>query len=200
MNRAVMIIGFLLFISPMVHGANSVMRIELSMNAPMHFTIRVEDPPNLTELQGIVDEPRIRGIYEERLGMVFDSVENLVLSVESRVFLVDFDAQIAAAEDGVWVIRRRDFNDGIDSVSRLRIVLQDFELVGADPAPDRVSEDVLEWDNMDFVPEIRFKRVEKAPKEAGNDLRSLSGEEFAIGLILVIILAGGYLITRGIKK
>jgi hypothetical protein len=181
--------GFLVVLTAVLLSAHLVvaqtseMSIEISENALAHFRITIENPPNLAELRSITNEMAIHHIYRQQLGNVFGDVENLELNIESNRFVIEFDSPIVKVENNGRIIDKRDFNDKLDTMSKLRISLpKDSTLKGSDTPPDTISENVLEWDNVDFIPQVRYKK---------HDTR-LRRELTVVIIILLILVAVGY--------
>lgn len=178
---------FLIYL-PLVSAQTSYMTIYITEDAPAHITITVRDSENIAELRGIIKEPSILSIYREQLGLVFGTVENLELSVDSGVFIVEFDSPIATSENGVLTIGRRDFNGRIDTVSTLKIIILDYALVDSDPAPDKVSENAFEWHGVDFIPQVRYRKQDTFPSK---------GLAAAIVVLFVLATAGYFKWKKG---
>lgn len=190
---------------PVVFAQTSEMSIKIDENnASAHIWITVENPSNIAELRSIVNEPRIHDIYRQQLGKVFDNVENLELSVETGVFVVEFDSSISKADEGGWLIERRDFQGNIDRVSTLKIVLPpDTVLLDSNPSPDKISENMLGWDDVDFIPEIRYEKAAALPEEevevnidqtdeTGNEDEFPANKLALTIIILIVLIAGSY--------
>lgn len=176
----------LLIYAPLASAQASEMLIRVDENAAAHITISIENPPNIAELRTIVTEPRVHEIYREQLSSVFGSVENLDLSVDSGVFVVEFDSPIGSESNGRRVIERIDFNGKIDAVSTLDIALpQETVFVDSEPAPDKISENLLEWHDVDFIPQVRYKKLDALPRNW-----------LAAVVIVLLILAVGYFIWK----
>lgn len=188
-----------LLCSPLVSAQTSEMSIKIDGDEHSHITITVENPPNIAELRSIINEPKVREIYQQQIGNVFEDVENLGLSVDSGVFVVEFDSSISEVDNDGWLIERRDFQGNIEAVSKLKIVLPpDMVLADSNPSPDRSSENVFEWDGVDFIPEVRYERapalIEKEvevtvdQKEDQSYEAEFPANKLALTIIILIVL------------
>ncbi len=154
---------FFLFV-PGALGQVSEMSIESGVDGSAHISILVVNPPDLAELKSLIDEPRIRDIYGQQLGLVFNDVDDLELSVEAGVFIISFDSSIASVRDGDLVVEPRGFDGYINSMSKLSISIPEgFEFQSSDPSPTSVSENTVEWRDADFIPAVSFRKKSTFP-------------------------------------
>lgn len=164
--RAIYLITFvILLLNPLTVFAqqSTAMGINLSYAGTAHITIEVKNPEKIEELKSILNEPAIKDIYSQRLSAVFGELKNLKLYAETQSFIIEFDSKIAEQKEGKWIVDKKEFQGNIDKISILKVVLpEDAKLVGANPEPDRISENVLIWNNIDFTPEISYEKSSPA--------------------------------------
>jgi hypothetical protein len=103
------------------------------------------------------------------------SIEDLQISTTSSSIVIEFDTNIAKSADGKLTIQRTGFNDRLNPISELKVVLPNgYRLKEAVPRPEEVSKDYLLWYNVDYIPGIIL-------------VRSSYIKHISIGILLVLV-------------
>lgn len=172
----------LLFTSPAYAspGERVEMTIRLQDNGTAHVTIASMNPPNFEDLRGIINEPKVVTIYQERLSQIFNDMTNLRLYTKDRSVVIEFDCRLGEKKEGVWTIQRVDFKGILDPASVLRIELPaGTKTIKTNPLSSETREGYLTWNDADFIPHVKYIEETSSSKS--------SSFKYALIILLVLI-------------
>ncbi len=154
------VLVLLLVVPALAHAAEqNYMTVELLEDGSAHVTLESKNPRNLGELRALIEDPNIKSIYQGSLSSIFGEIENLDVRASSDSIIIEFDCKMAGRKGKEWVINKIDFEGELDPVSTLEVELPTgSKLKTAEPWPAEISENVLTWHDVNYIPGMTYGR------------------------------------------
>ena len=149
---------FLLVVSHSSAQEQTEMTISLRPGGGAHIAILADNVPNQENLKAVIGEPRVKGIYKDKLSELFGPVENLTLALKGSELRIEFDVlSIATERSGQWTVERKEFGSKMSPLATLRIKLPEgAERTSTEPEPDEVGADYMIWRNVAYLPTVAY--------------------------------------------